>query len=234
MLCAASYNIHGGLGQDRRRDLNRVLAVVRELRADLVGLQEVEWRRDYAGEAAPLEQIASTTGYRTIAGPTIETPHRCYGNVLLTRYPVRAERRVDLSVRGREPRGAIDADVEVYGRLVRVVVTHLGLKQSERRAQVTHLLNELTRRAAAVEVIMGDFNEWWPLGGALGRLRKAYGRHSAPATFPARHPVLALDRIWVRPASHLLSLSVHRSTLAGLASDHLPLKACVKLTQPAA
>ena len=53
----------------------------------------------------------------------------------------------------------------------------------------------------------------------------------APATFPARWPVLALDRIWVRPRRRLERVFVHRSPTARVASDHLPVVAW--LTPPA-
>ena len=45
--------------------------------------------------------------------------------------------------------------------------------------------------------------------------------------FPSRLPLLALDRVWVRPRPALLALKAHRSPLAAKASDHLPVKAIV-------
>ena len=40
-LVVASYNIHRGVGLDRRRDLDRIAAVIEEMQPDVVGLQEV-------------------------------------------------------------------------------------------------------------------------------------------------------------------------------------------------
>ena len=40
-LVVASYNIHRGMGLDRRRDLDRIAAVIEEMQPDVIGLQEV-------------------------------------------------------------------------------------------------------------------------------------------------------------------------------------------------
>jgi endonuclease/exonuclease/phosphatase family metal-dependent hydrolase len=52
------------------------------------------------------------------------------------------------------------------------------------------------------------------------------------ATFPSRLPVLALDRVWASPRAHLVSVSSHRSALARVASDHLPLMARFEVPLP--
>jgi endonuclease/exonuclease/phosphatase family metal-dependent hydrolase len=72
---------------------------------------------------------------------------------------------------------------------------------------------------------MGDLNEWFLWGRPLRWLHVQFRRTPAPATFPARLPVFALDRFWVRPRVLLDHLVVHSSPLARAASDHLPLVA---------
>ncbi|MGH8481471.1 MAG: endonuclease/exonuclease/phosphatase family protein [Nevskiaceae bacterium] len=74
-------------------------------------------------------------------------------------------------------------------------------------------------------VLLGDLNEWLPLGRPIRWLHACIGRPPAVRSFPALAPFLALDRIWVRPRAALLSVSAHRSTAARLASDHLPVTA---------
>ena len=69
------------------------------------------------------------------------SPH---GNALLTTRDFGAVRRYDLTVDGREPRGALDVELHAAGaQVVRVIVTHLGLRPAERRAQVRKLLTVL-------------------------------------------------------------------------------------------
>lgn len=136
-------------------------------------------------------------------------------------------RHLNLSVHGKEPRGAIDADLEVAGRHVRVVVTHLGLRRFERAMQVEEILR--TVRAAGegrLTIIAGDLNEWRPNDHSLQALHVRFGR-SRVRTFPARRPVFSFDRILVEPRDALVSFAVHDSPLARVASDHLPVKAVI-------
>jgi endonuclease/exonuclease/phosphatase family metal-dependent hydrolase len=111
---------------------------------------------------------------------------------------------------------------------VRVIVTHLGLKPAERRSQVRELLR-LVRHTPLHErvLVLGDINEWMPLGRPLRWLHGLFGRSPAERSFPSRFPLFALDRVWVKPRQALLALAAHRSRLAIEASDHLPVKALI-------
>jgi endonuclease/exonuclease/phosphatase family metal-dependent hydrolase len=149
---------------------------------------------------------------------------------VLTRLPVRAVHRVDLSVPGREPRGALDLMLEAPRGALRVIATHLGLAPAERRLQARRILALLAPVRPEPVVLMGDLNEWFLWGRTLRWLRAHFGRVPAPATYPARRPILALDRIWVEPRSLRADLAVHSTSLARGASDHLPV--CMTLTWP--
>ena len=220
-LMVATYNVHRCIGGDGRRDPGRTQAVLGELNADIIAVQELEWRADKALHV--LEELAQRMGYTAIAGPTLLRKDGHYGNALLTRLVVRRVNRLDLSVAGREARGAIDAVLETDRGAVRVLATHLGLGAGERRTQMHRLLTELTGTPMPT-VLLGDLNEWFLWGRPLRWLRAHFGKGTAPATFPARWPVLALDRIWVEPEGLLREIHVHRSALARIASDHLPLR----------
>src|SRR4029077_1557958 len=76
-------------------------------------------------------------------------------------------------------------------------------------------------------VVLGDINEWLPLGRPLRWLHGLLGRSPAERSFPARWQLFAPDRVWVRPRHALLAFGAHRSPLATLASDHLPVKALI-------
>jgi len=228
-LRLASYNIHMGVGMDGRFRPERVAAVVAELDADVIALQEVQ---QGAGAFDMLAHLGAATGFAALAGPTLEHPtHGHYGNALLSRLPITGHRRLDLSVAGHEPRGALDATVDCgEGVALRVLATHLGLRPTERRDQVKRLLREVaadTHRGPTV--LLGDLNEWFLWGRPLRWLHAHFGRPPAPATFPAARPLLALDRAWVTPRTCLRGVRVHRSALARRASDHLPLLAALDL-----
>ncbi len=226
----ASFNIHACVGRDRRRDADRISEVIRELHADVVGLQEVDSRFGVEKEAMQIEYLARTAGLSAIAGPAIERPDRHYGNAILTNHPILEVRQLDLSVSNQEPRGAIDADLDIRGQRVRIIVTHFGLRGAERRVQTARLLAALKEQDPKQPmVIMGDFNEWLPKSRSLRRLQSQFGKPPAPSTYPAFFPLFALDRIWVFPERALVDTYVHHTALSRVCSDHLPLKAIITL-----
>lgn len=231
-IVVASYNIHGGVGTDGHFVPKRICEVLRELRADLVALQEVETR---ATGFDMLRFLSEHTGLHAIPGPTLVRDDGDYGNALLTRYPPTAVRHIDLSVNGYEPRGAIDAQlacdaIESGTFALRVIATHLGLRPGERRAQVRKLLTALAEVPAQPTILLGDVNEWFLWGRPLRWLHAYFERTPHVSTFPSRCPLLALDRIWTSPRAHLVAVASHRSPLARLASDHLPLLARMQLS----
>lgn len=216
----ATYNVHRAVGADGRADPARIVRVVQELNADVVALQEVGFRPDEPGHFLDLLQDA--TSMRVVEGVTLRDDRGHYGNALLSRLALREVRRLDLTVRGREPRSAIDVEVDA-GSPVQLLATHLGLRPFERRDQVRRLLRALETSPAPVKVLLGDLNEWFLWGRPVRWLKRVFGETAALPTFPAKRPVLALDRLWVVPPSALVRLSVHDTPLARIASDHLPL-----------
>jgi endonuclease/exonuclease/phosphatase family metal-dependent hydrolase len=227
-LRIATYNIHRCIGRDGIENPQRIAAVLRAMDADLVALQEVAFDHDAPGNR--LQFLAEATGAQAIPGPTLLEAKGRYGNALLTRMAPREVRRIDISVPQREPRGIIEIVLAVEQQTVLVVATHLGLSPGERRRQMNRIVARLEAASADVVILMGDFNEWHRWGGALRPLQRLFDPLPAPATFPSRYPLLALDRIWVRPAGRLIAAKAFRGASAPMASDHLPLMAQVALT----
>lgn len=223
-LRIVSYNVHRAIGRDRRCQPQRILEVLREIDGDIVALQEVE---ALDGGADMLGWLAAEMGFSAVAGTTLVRHDGHYGNGLLTRLPIQHTTLCDLSWRGREPRGAIAADVRVSGAVLRVVATHLGLRPAERRDQVTRLIKLFTDVPRERAVLLGDLNEWFLWGRPLRRLHRYFKATPHVATFPSHFPVFALDRVWTHPRSLLRRLAVHRTPLARVASDHLPLVATI-------
>jgi endonuclease/exonuclease/phosphatase family metal-dependent hydrolase len=217
-LRVASYNVHGCVGCGNVRDVERIGNVITELGCDTVGLQEV----------FALDLLKQQLNMQVIEGAPHKWHDRHVGNALLTTRKILAVRHHDWSWTGHEPRAALDVDLEVGGETVRVIVTHLGLRPYERRFQVRKIL-ELIRKTAKDEriVVLGDINEWLPLSRPLRWMHELLGHSPAERSFPARWPLFALDRVWVRPRHALLAFGAHRSPLAAQASDHLPVKAIV-------
>jgi endonuclease/exonuclease/phosphatase family metal-dependent hydrolase len=218
----ATWNIHAGVGRDGRYDAGRIIAVLRELRADVIALQEVA---SLALHGDFLSRLRADLALEVVAGPTLSREGADFGNALLTRFPVTRRAHLDLTIAHHEQRGAIDAELDVGGQSLRVLSTHLGLRPYERRAQVRQLLGALEARPVLPTVLMGDVNEWYLWGRPLRWLHAHFHTPPAPATFPSRRPLFALDRIWVQPEACVRTLVPHRTTLAREASDHLPLVA---------
>ncbi len=230
----ATYNIHRAVGRDGAADPERVADVLAQIGAHVVALQEVQ--RGAAGRDL-VHILRDRLAAEAVSGATMLRRDAEYGNVLLTRYPVLSVARLDLTVAPREPRGALDVVLDCGGWRLRVLATHLGLLPYERRRQVRRLLAQLDRGEEAPTmptVLMGDLNEWFLWGRPLRWLHAQFRRTPAPPTFPARLPVFALDRLWVRPRTLLDGLAVHASPLARIASDHLPLVATLDPRQLAA
>lgn len=225
----ASYNIHRCVGLDRRNDPERIARVIEELNPDVIGLQEVESRFGGSLDIHQLNYLAGETGMHAVAGTTVLRPDSHYGNALLTRHRICEVRSFDVSVARREPRGILDVDIDIHGERLRVLVTHLGLGSRERRRQTRMLLEAVAAHRDEPVVVMSDFNEWLPWRKPLRWMHARLGRQPAPNTFPSFRPVMALDRIWVAPARNLVSIGVHKSKLACIASDHLPIRATITL-----
>jgi endonuclease/exonuclease/phosphatase family metal-dependent hydrolase len=221
----ASYNIHKCAGLDGRVDLDRIADVIREIDADLIGVQEV-FRPQALG-------LAERLGVEVAMGPTRERDGQLYGNAILTRLAVRGSRTFDLSRPDREPRGGIRLDLALAdGLLLHLFNVHFGLKIRERAAQVRMLVREhiLHDELTGPRVVVGDLNEWFWFPGAVGRaLRRELHGPRIRRTHPAPLPLFPLDRIYWDRDLAADGFHVHRSRLARVASDHLPVVARLRM-----
>ncbi|MGY6567540.1 MAG: endonuclease/exonuclease/phosphatase family protein [Salinarimonas sp.] len=223
---AASYNIHRTVGPDRRHDPQRVADVILEVGAPVIGLQEVNWRADPAlGGESQAEFLSHLPGYMAVAGSNLVEHRGHYGNMLLTRFPVRHVRRHDLRYGAREPRGVVDVELDVEGAGLRVMVTHFGLSLRERRAQSRRLAAIIAEAAPQPVLLMGDLNDWMVFSPTIRPLLAGCDPTGAPASFPSLFPVFALDRIVTWRLGSPLRVYAHRSAKARWASDHVPVVA---------
>lgn len=227
-LRVASYNIHRCVGTDSVYRPGRIVEVIRELDADVLGLQEVDAFVMHK-EGHQLDLIAKETGYELVVGATMYWENAEYGNAILTRLPILSSRNHDITVHPFEPRGALEAEIDAWGRPVRVLNTHLGLRFLERRHQVHRLLRIVSQRKELPLVLLGDFNEWIPRVGCTKTLAHHFATHGHLRTYPSPRPLFSLDRIYVNQPDRLLAAEVISNPLARRASDHLPVRARVSL-----
>jgi len=232
----ATYNIHSCVGVDRRRKPDRIAEVIRSLEADIVGLQEVEGRRSRS-KIDQAEHLAGRLGLNLVEGPLLLEGKGGYGNALLTRFPVLDVHRWVFQRPGSQTRGLIDAVLEAPGLgPLRVIVTHLEVRDHRIRStqlrEIKHLIDDGEPGPA---LLLGDLNEWWHRRLALRALDRTLHFLHSPATFPARLPLLRLDRIAVRglrSTDHDNRAQRVDNRLTRIASDHLPLVADLEPVAP--
>lgn len=223
MLRVATYNVHDCIGRDGVYAPERTAAVITDLAADIVALQEVTL--DHSGDLVTL--LERSTGMRAIDGTLFERGVGRYGNLLLCRKPVATQALHDLSVIGREPRGLIEASVVLNEVHLSVFATHLGLGLRERQRQMNKIATLLSALSGPA-TLLGDFNEW--LGQSAFRPLHRMGfrakRIRSYPTWPA--PIVPLDRVFVREPARIVASWRQGGAPAEIASDHFPVVADIE------
>lgn len=231
----ASYNIRKAVGTDRRRDPERILAVLREIDADVVALQEADRRFGRRESVIPLQALDEST-WRAVPFNMRPDSIGWHGNALLVRRGIDVVEASAVPLPMLEPRGAVRADLLVAGRRLRVVGMHLDLSGLRRRQQVRSVLAHVGGCGdACPTVLMGDLNEWALHGGCFREFGhdKSGGGWTVLApgrSFPSRRPVAQLDRFVASHEWRSAEAGVHHSALAARGSDHLPVWARLSLS----
>ncbi len=246
VLTVMTVNIHKGFSFfNRKFILPELRDAVRKVGADVVFLQEVQGThedhaRRFSGwpEAPHYEFLADDLWPQFAYGRNVSYPKGHHGNAVMSKFPIVHDQNHDVSVAGPEKRGLLHCVLRVPGQGVdvHVICVHLGLMERHRQEQLL-LLAAMVRGEVpdnAPLVVAGDFNDWrrradavlWREAGLREVFALAYG---GPAkTFPARLPLLCLDRIYVRNASVHLPVVLPRKPWSHL-SDHAPLAAEIHL-----
>lgn len=224
-LRLATWNIRAGLGTDLRRDPGRVLQGIAALGADVVALQEADFRTGARPSALPRDRIEAETGLYPLPIGMNAVSLGWHGNALLARPGIGVCGIERLDLPGFEPRGAVIVDLDGIKPL-RIVAVHLGLLRAARRRQLDAIREALHRHPPRPTVMLGDFNEY-SLRVGLGRIASRLRILPTGRTFPARRPLLPLDRIAHSPDLDVAPLALQRLP-APYPSDHLPLLAEVR------
>lgn len=236
-LRVLTINTHKGFNWlNRRFILPELRDAVRTLSADVVFLQEVlgshqrhGQRFDNWPDAPHYEFLADTMWPEFAYGRNAVYPDGHHGNALLSKFPIVHYENHDASITGTEERGLLHTILDVPGQLdLHAICVHLGLREGHRQEQL-RLLGRLLDDLPADDpvIVAGDFNDWRqqaskPLGryGLSEAFVEAYG---APAkSFPARWPLLRLDRVYVRNLTTHDPKTLYRRPWSHL-SDHAPL-----------
>lgn len=232
-----TYNIRNCLGTDGRLSPARIARVIAQYDPDVVALQEIDVRRPRSGDVDQVHEIANDLAMDFHFYPAIEEVGELYGDAILSRCPMRlvhAGLLPGLPGLPLEPRGALWVEIEVHGRKLQLLNTHLGLLPRERLRQVDalmgpHWLEHPQWRDPAV--LCGDLNAM-PRSRAYRRLAERFhdvqlclDDHRPRRTFLSRYPLGRIDHIFIGSGIEVTKIEVPRTELVRKASDHLPLVA---------
>lgn len=228
-----TYNVHKCRGLDGKVRPDRIVKVLREIDADIIGLQEVLSIPKLAREDDQVRFLADELKLNFCVGENRKLKGGAYGNVILSRLPIENSRNYDISVRWREQRGCLRADLGIGENLLHVFNVHFGTDFLERRRQVRKLIDSKVLHNEELHghrIVLGDFNEW--TRGLTSRMlsenfnsvdiRRFLKR---PRTYPGVLPLVHLDHIYFEQGLELVDLKLYRTRTSLIASDHLPLVA---------
>ena len=241
-----TVNIHKGFTFfNRKFILHELREAVRTVGADVVFLQEVTGT--HARHESKVANYPVTPHYEFLAdsiwpqfayGRNAVYTNGHHGNAVLSKFPIVHFENRDVSISGPERRGLLHCVLKVPGRdtHVHAICVHLGLAESHRLKQLNMLCDMVRKDIPPSNPVIaaGDFNDWRRRAHAV--LEQGAGMHEvfvqatgkAARTFPARFPLLPLDRIYVRNAIGHAPVVLPPKPWSHL-SDHAPLAAEIEI-----
>jgi len=226
-----SYNIHKGIGgRDRLYRLERIMQVIEAEAPDMICLQEVDRnvrRSRYDNQPQLFAERLGLEYWQYQLNVHVKTGG--YGNLMLSRWPLRTHHQVQLTRQTKKPRGAQMAVIETPRGPIHLVNWHLGLAERERHWQTRRLLeHHLFREARDMpQLIVGDTNDWRNTLAKGPFVVHGFQHLTAPISkfrsFPAYLPLGSLDKAFARGAFKELHAHVCKRLTTRDASDHLPL-----------
>lgn len=219
-LRIASYNIRKAKGVDGRYDPERIIDILAHLDADIIAVQEIDFRWNGRLGAISPEMIAQHTDYVLADVADNDRSLGWHGNAILTRRDLKVESTSRITLPGLEPRGAIRIDLS-GGIDLSVVATHLGLTRFHRRKQLGAIRRAIDPTRGPT-VILGDFNEWSSVKG-LENITLHFSVHAPGKSFHSAMPLAALDRFALSHDIELVDAGVWQTAQSLKASDHLPI-----------
>jgi endonuclease/exonuclease/phosphatase family metal-dependent hydrolase len=235
-LRVMTYNIHVGVGMDKKLDLQRIADVINEQHPDLIGLQEVDRGVKRTEGKDEIVELAKLSSMNYVFAHNLDYQGGQYGVAILSRFPIGAvDHRKYENKREAERRGMIRVEVDVGGKTINFVTTHLDYQYEDGRVFETQQLLEFLSAEKSPLIVVGDFNDE-PGGDAYklmsASFQDAWLGNRAPGdglSYPADKPVKRIDYIFTRQSDRIRAKKAW--TVSTLASDHLPVVADLELSR---
>lgn len=220
------WNLHHGVGVDNKLDLERIAAVIREQKPDLVALQEVDNKCRRSQSVDQAAELAKLTGLHGAFGKAMDHDGGEYGQAILSRFPI-GDTQVHPLPGDGEPRIAFEAEVTVDGKELRMITVHLDHQQDPRRLKQAEALFKALENHHEPMILAGDFNDvpGSLVLGVFGEPWKALAKKDPVLTCPAEKPAVEIDHLLVRGLDASGQVTVLPEPLA---SDHRPLVVTIK------
>ena len=223
-----TYNVHVGIGMDKKIDLARIAEVINRERPDLVALQEVDRGVERTQRVDQIKELARLTKMDYAFAHNLNYQGGQYGVAVLSRAPILSvDHRRYQHLREAERRGFIRVEVEIKGRRIHFVNTHLDYQHADNRLYEARQLLAALPASDAPVIVAGDFNDE-PTGSSYKLMLKdfvdawaASGAAGDGLAYPADKPSKRIDYLFLGGGFKVKSARV----VPTLASDHLPLVA---------
>jgi len=233
-LRVMTYNIHVGVGMDKKLDLPRIASVINGQHPDLVGLQEVDRGVTRTQRVDEIVELSKLTRMEYAFAFNLHYQGGQYSVAILSRFPIRAtDHRLYQNTREAERRGFIRAEVSVDGRVLNFVTTHLDYQYDDGRLFEAQQLLRALKDVPGPLVIVGDFNDI-PAGRAYQLMRYQFGDAWIESrstdegfSYPTDKPAKRIDYIFFRSTDRVRT---RRAWIVDTqASDHVPVVADLEI-----
>ena len=229
-----TYNIHVGIGMDKKLDLARIADVINQQHPDLVGLQEVDRGVERTQRIDEIAELARLTKMDYAFAFNLKYQGGQYGVAILSKTPILAtDHRLYFNLREAERRGFIRAEVRIGSRVINFVTTHLDYQYDDGRVYEAEQLLAALKDVKRPLIIVGDFNDV-PTGAAYQLMRASFddawsvtGSGQDGFSYPADKPTKRIDYIFTRRADQVRAKRAR--IVQTLASDHVPVVADLEI-----
>lgn len=225
-LKVITFNIHYG----KISNLDAIGDFLKSIGADIIALQEVDKNQRRSNNFNQGEYLAKYLDMSYIYGPNIKLGNSQYGNAILSKFPILEANNHTLPS-ALEPRGILEARINVNGELITILNTHLAISDRERIGQVDSILRIIGDRRKNI-ILLGDFNEI-PEGDNIIRIKETfkdlwetYGETEG-FTFPNWNPGVRIDYIFIGNGFAIEEVYISTEAL----SDHLPVISKLKFVK---